>query len=85
MSDMFSANNIYPLIMAEYEERRILQNSSINKFYEVLHEIQFIIESLGLDINKFERFSDLIGQQVSLIKNWRKSDNRFKREIENQN
>lgn len=69
------------LIIAEY----ITINSDISKqqfiyhkteaigwCYQLLQELQYIIETLPVDINKFLPYSTLIQTEISLIKNWTK-------------
>ena len=40
----------------------------------LLQELQYIIETLPVDINKYTRFADSIQLEIALIKGWRKAD-----------
>lgn len=76
---IFVANSIYPEYPEELVERRILQDKAIGQCYRLIQELQYTIETLPVDINKYLRFSDSIEKEINLLKGWRKSDNRFKR------
>ena len=43
-------------------------------------EINYVIRTLPVDKNKFERFGESIDKQIALYKGVRQSDNRFLRE-----
>ena len=46
-----------------------------------MQELQYAIETLPVDVNKYSRFGEMIQTEINLIKGWRKSDNKFKRAI----
>ncbi len=75
---IFSANANIPQYRQELVERRILQDEALGYLETLKQELQYTIETLPVDINKYVRFSDMIEQEIKLIKAWRKSDNRFK-------
>ena len=74
----FAANSIYPTCMAEYEERRLHQDRAIGQCFRLKQELQYIIETLEVDINRYLRIAEMIDKEITLIKAWRKSDNKFK-------
>lgn len=76
--EVFTANSIYPTCMEELIERRIHQDRAIGQCYRLTQELQYSIETLPVDVNKYTRFADMIQTEVNLIKGWRKSDNKFK-------
>ena len=76
---IFTANSIYPSIPEELVERRINQDKAIGQCYRLLQELQYTIETLPVDIEKYVRFTDSINKEINLLKGWRKSDNKFKR------
>ena len=41
--------------------------------------MQYAIETLPVDVNKYLRFADMIQTEINLIKGWRKSDNKFRK------
>ncbi len=78
---VFTANSIYPSIKEELVERRLLQDKAIGQCYRLTQELQYAIETLPVDMNKYTRFAELIQTEINLLKGWRKSDNKFKRAI----
>lgn len=79
---VFMANSIYPNYMEELIERRIFQDKAIGQCNRLTQELQYIMETLPVNINKFARFSNSIQREIKLLKGWRKSDNKFKKTIE---
>lgn len=80
---IFVANSIYPHYKEELIERRIHQDRAIGQCNRLLQELQYAIETLPVDIDKYLRFSDGIEKEISLIKGWRKSDNKFAKNFNN--
>lgn len=79
--EVFMANNIYPTVMKELVERRLCQDRAVGQCYRLTQELQYAIETLPVDVNKYTRFADMIQTEINLIKGWRKSDNKFKMAI----
>ena len=77
--EMFVANSIDPNYMEELVERRLHQDRAIGQCNRLLQELQYAVETLPVDVNKYLRFADMIQTQINLIKGWRKSDNKFKK------
>ena len=75
------ANSIYPSETAakvtEYCQRRAHLNEAIANCYALKQEIQYIIRTLPVDMNKFTRFAKAIDEQIALYKGVRQADNRF--------
>lgn len=78
---IFTANSIYPSDLSELAERRICQGKAIGQCYRLLQELQYTIETLPVDVEKYTRFSDMINKEIDLLKGWRKSDNKLKRAL----
>jgi len=78
---IFTANSIYPSIPDELTERRIFQDKAIGQCYRMLQELQYTIEILPVDIQKYVRFVDSINKEIHLLKGWRKADNKFKKQF----
>lgn len=76
--EIFTANSIYPMYMDELIERRMHQDIAIGQCNRLAQELQYAIETLPVDVNKYLRFSEMIKTEINLIKGWRKSDNKFK-------
>ena len=72
---MIMANSIYPAFSHEYEQRRELQNAALGLCFDILQELQYIIEILKVDINKYAQLVSLVNDQVQLIRGWRQADN----------
>ena len=74
-------NSIYPTDtpakLSEFIERRKHIDNAIGWCYVLKQEINYIIRTLPVDLNKYERFADSIDQQVKLYKGVRKADNRL--------
>lgn len=81
---IFMANSIYPSYIEELIERRIFQDKAIGQCNRLIQELQYTIETLPVNIDKYIRFSDSIQREISLLKGWRKSDNKFKKQLEKQ-
>ena len=82
---VYTANSIYPSIMEELVERRILQDKAIGQCYRLTQELQYAIETLPVDVNKYLRFAEMIQTEINLLKGWRKSDNKFKSALQEGN
>ena len=80
-SCVYGANSIYPQYYEELIERRLLQDKALGQCYRLTQELQYAIEVLPVDIDKYTRFAEMIQAQINLIKGWRKADNKFKRVI----
>lgn len=77
--NLFVANSIYPSYPEELVERRICQDKALGHCYRLLQELQYAIETLPVDIKAYLRFAEDIEKEISLIKGWRKADNKFNR------
>ena len=73
---VYMANSIYPIYREELIERRIHQDQAVGLCYDLVQELQYVMETLPVDANAFLRYSKLIQTEINLIKSWRKSDNK---------
>lgn len=78
-AEVYAANSIYPTVPEELTERRLHQDRAIGQCYRLTQELQYVIETLPVDVNKYLRFANMIQTEINLLKGWRKSDNKFKR------
>ncbi len=78
---LIMANDIMPMYQSELEQRRLYQDRAIGLSEELKQELQYTIETLPVDINKYTRIADMLDTEIALIKGWRKSDNRFKKTV----
>jgi len=74
-------NSIYPsdtpAKLVEFVVRRLHMNRAIGLCYALKQEINFVLETLPVNIDKAERFDDAINEQIRLYKGVRQADNRF--------
>lgn len=85
IADMDSAftmgNSIFPsdtpARFFEWLMRRIYINIAISKAYVLKREINYVIRTLSVDINKYYGFAKKIDHLVSMMKGVRRADNRF--------
>lgn len=75
---VFIANSIYPQSDYEITQRRNHQNEVIGLLNDLIQELQYVITTLPVDINQYTRLSDMIQTEISLVKAWRKSDNKHR-------
>ena len=79
---VYTANSIYPSCSEELIERRKHQDLAIGQCYRLVQELQYSIETLPVDVNAYLIFSEQIQKEIDLIKGWRKSDNKFRKQFE---
>ena len=72
------SNSIYPTCQLEYEERRINIDKAIGICFAIITEYERITNSLELPDDKYVSYIQNISHLINSLKNWRKSDNRFK-------
>lgn len=78
-------NSIYPTYREELIERRVHQDRAVGQCYGLTQELQYAIETLPVDVNKYLRFAEMIQTEINLLKGWRKSDNKFKSALQEGN
>ena len=61
----------------EFLQRRYHLNRAIGYCYALKQEMQYAIETLPVDINKYKRFAELIDKQIALYKGVRSASNKF--------
>lgn len=76
------ANSIYPLCMAEWEERRLSMGKAIGTCYAILTQYQRIMMRLRVPDEKYTLDIENIMRMINSLKAWRKSDNRLKSSLE---
>ena len=79
VAEITMANSIFPTNLAECDERRLHQDRALGYCHVMLQELQFIIEALPVNVNKYVRYADSIQLEIALIKGWRKSDNKYRK------
>ena len=76
------ANTIYPTSESEYNDRRRYQTAAIGCCEQLIQEMQYFIDVVDVDVNKYLPYVDMIEREIALLRGWRKSDNRLLRGIE---
>ena len=77
IQNITGANTIYVTCEREYYDRRHYQTEAIINCEQILQEMQYILEVIPCDVNKFMPHVELIQKEIALLKGWRKSDNRL--------
>ena len=84
------ANEVYPYFESEFYDRRRYQDDAIRECGELYDIFTLCKGTLPIDADRYDRFVNQIEREATLLKGWRKSDNRIlkqirKRDIEKQN
>lgn len=74
--DICMAQSIFPVTKSEFEYRRLCMDKAIGSCQMLFQEMQFIIDIIHPDVEKYLRYVDPIEKEISLLKAWKKSDNR---------
>ena len=75
------ANSIFPKSLAEYYERRNNMTHAIGLCYALITQYQTVLRILNVEDDKFADEIDSIQHQINSLKNWRKSDNHFQKDL----
>ena len=73
--------NVYPTCRIEYETRRDCMTRTIGLCYSMLSNYQLVMRRFDIDDNKYVTDIDDIWHFINSVKNWRSSDNRFKKQF----
>jgi hypothetical protein len=72
-----AANTIYASNEDELRTRRGYMNAAIINCQQLLQEMQYCEDVLPVAVSKFLPYVDTIGFEITLLKGWRKSDNKL--------
>ena len=75
--NLVAANSIFPVNMTEFEERRLCLDRALQACNKLQQELQYIVETLPVDVNKYTNIVLEVEEEYHKIKALRKSDNRF--------
>lgn len=81
MINITHAYTIWATCRAEADERRVMQDRAIGDCESILKELEFAIEILPVDVNKYKTQTELIIKEIKLLKGWRKADNKRFRDL----
>jgi len=76
--------NAYPTCRMEYETRRDCMTRAIGLCYSILTNYQLVMRRFDIDDNKYVTDIEDIWHFINSVKNWRSSDNRFKKQFESE-
>lgn len=79
---ILDANKIFITTKTEYELRRSLIDRAIYTCHSLLLELRFISDMLHIPLSKMEPYIRTLDYEIVLLKEWRKSDNRFLKDIQ---
>lgn len=84
MTAITRAYTIFATSKAEADERRLCQDRAIACCESLLKELELAIDILPVDANKYKTQVKLITEETMLLKGWRKSGNKKRKELEAQ-
>lgn len=70
------ANSVYVVYEVDKCQRREYQNRAIGNCYALKQEMQFLIETVGTDVNQIGDITAKIEREIALLKGWKKADGR---------
>lgn len=79
------ANSIYPTNELECDERRVNLDRAVGYCYSLVQEMQYVIETLPVDVNEYTTITDYVNAEIELIIGVRQADNRFKKQVKSEN
>ena len=85
IENITNANSIYPteeFLHEEYVMRREFQTMAICNCKDIEQVLQGIRVDFRIDINKLDKFLDMSKREIDLLKGWRQSDNKTRKDAE---
>ena len=77
MDNITAANTIYPQNLREAEARRDYQTAAIIIVEQIFQLLQFLLETLPVDPDKFQPITEMLVKESALLRGWRKADYKF--------
>jgi hypothetical protein len=74
-------NSVYPVTIADLEQRRHYQNAAIINCEQLHQELLFCEDTIPVKVSQFVPYVEKIEFEVKLLKGWRKSNNKFEEAI----
>jgi hypothetical protein len=81
MKNITGGNTIYPQTYGELDARRFFQDQAIVNCQQLLEELIYCADVLPVHLGKFLPYVDRINEEVTLLRGWRKDNNRLEKEI----
>lgn len=82
INNITQANTIYPDTMDDLKLRKAYQWKAIANCYQLLQHFQTAIRILPVDVNRYAPYVDMINKEIASLKDWKKSDNKIKKRLE---
>ena len=83
MDALITANTIYPTNYVELHDRRHHQNHAISQLEYLEQFLQRTLKTMPLSKAKTAQYFDLIEHTISIVKLWRKSNNKIRKILDN--
>lgn len=80
VTNITQANSIFPYFAFEWDLRRKYQDMAICNCYKLYQELQYITSLFPTDLNRFVYLLADVEREVALLKGWRQSDNKKRKE-----
>lgn len=74
---IYIANTIYPTTPEELSLRRCHQDEALGICFSMMKELEFIMRSMPVRGEKLPRYIQMMNDQLTLLKSWRASNNKF--------
>ncbi len=84
VNNITAANTIYPKSLAEAEKRRDYQTEAIINVEQIFQHLQYILDTLPADPDKFQPVTELLVKEAQLLRGWRKAGCKFIKEFSGQ-
>jgi hypothetical protein len=82
IADIITANNIYITSLELADQRRSYQNSAIATIECLIQEFTFLTDIIPQTCaEKLKPFIEMADREISLLKGWRKSDNKIRKSL----
>lgn len=82
VQNITNAYTVWATTLAEFDLRRTSQDKAIADCYGLLQRLQFITKVLPIHADKLKHIVEIINKEIRLLKGWRKSDNKRRKEFE---
>lgn len=81
---IYIANTIYPTTPEELSLRRCHQDEALGICFSMMKELEFIMRAMPVHSEKFPPYIQMLNEELSLLKSWRSSNNKFNKVHEKQ-
>jgi hypothetical protein len=81
MMNIVAANTIYPITFDELALRRRYQTGAIINCQQLIQEIDYCDDVMPVSLSKFKPYYEMIEYEITLLKGWRKANNKIAEKI----